>query len=763
MKDPRDNAIKILVGVMIGVAVCFAVFAALIIMKKPTTKDGNTTKTKKVKEETSTDETGEEGKGEGGKVDKDEVNSDPVYAQGRPSLLSEKVTLYNPQVEAVTAPYVVAPDFSNVDNRDLYRFTDEEMQKLVNDYFYVSGYGSYEFFEIYESNRYDYQSSFVTVDSLMHTYHLYFVHLLKGLEKGALSDAVERMSLSLLEESNSQFEQLKGTEWEDAARRNVIFFAVGAALQDDGVDYINDDEVYKAVNSEVDKIIAANGIDTCAITDSEEDYSQYKPRGYYDGDPVLERYFRTMMWYGRIHFNATKDDMVKSSILMTAALNNAGTEEWKNVYDVTTFFAGASDDLGFYEYNELLSDIYGENPSVNDFVDDEQSFTKFKKEAAKLRLPEINSIPINMGEENLIPGFRLMGQRFSIDASIFQQLIYQNVKENSKKQFRMLPDVLDVPAAFGSDVALELLEEQGDTEYAGYMDNMNSLREKLSTTSTDMALRSSLSGMWIDTLRPLFLEKGEGYPSFMQSKEWAKRDLECFAGSYTELKHDTVLYSKQSMAEMGGGGDEIPVYDDRGYVQPEPVVFAKFTYLAEATRTGLQERKLISQDDSDNLKKLEDIARTLTTISEKELRDEVLTDAEYDFIREYGGNLEHFWYDLMRADSGEDYINLEEHKAALVTDVATDPNGSVLELGTGNPLTIYVMVNVDGKVKVARGVVYDFYQFEWPLSDRLTDSSWRQKMGIDPQDSGYYEQVDPIAEHAWWTDSYKVDPRSWYY
>ncbi len=40
-----------------------------------------------------------------------------------------------------------------------------------------------------------------------------------------------------------------------------------------------------------------------------------------------------------------------------------------------------------------------------------------------------------------------MGQRFTIDAAIMQQLIYHNVQQNSFGDNRMLPDVLDVPAA----------------------------------------------------------------------------------------------------------------------------------------------------------------------------------------------------------------------------------------------------------------------------------------------------------------------------
>ncbi|NMA18908.1 MAG: DUF3160 domain-containing protein, partial [Clostridiaceae bacterium] len=39
---------------------------------------------------------------------------------------------------------------------------------------------------------------------------------------------------------------------------------------------------------------------------------------------------------------------------------------------------------------------------------------------------------------------------------------------------------------------------------------------------------------------------------------------------------------------------------------------------------------------------------------------------------------------------------------------------------------IYAAVPVDGKLRLAIGGVYSYYEFAWPLSDRLTDSKWRE-------------------------------------
>lgn len=673
-------------------------------------------------------------------------------ASARPALLSDKVILEKPSVTATTSEYSVEPNLENVYNKELYYFDDEQKDLLKNQLFFVTKpFGDYEFFEVYEQNRYYYESNFVTVDSLMHTYHLFFSHLLKNLEKKELANSVKEMSASFLAESNSQYEKLKGTEWEEAAKRNIEYFAIGAALQ--GVDADTALDISDVVDYEISKIKEAEGIEKCVITDEDEDYSQYSPRGYYEGDEQLESYFRTMMWYGRIQFNTKSDEMLKSSVLINIAMNDAGKEEWKDVYDITSFFVGTSDDLGFYEYFPLIQKIYGENVDIEDIVNNKEGFETFKKEAKSLRLPKINSIPINMGEDNTIQGFRLMGQRFTIDAEIMQNLIYSRVDENSEGNLRMLPDVLDVAAAFGSDIAYDLLKEQGDTDFENYSENMDKLRLDLSSDDSFEALETNLYGNWINTLRPLLERKGKGYPMFMQSDAWAKKDIETFAGSYTELKHDTILYAKQVMAEMGDG--DIPELDDRGYVQPEPEVYSRFKFLADATREGLEERNRISAEDAENMKKLSELADKLYVISEKELIDEVLTDDEYDLIREYGGVLEHFWYDVTKADTGDSDINTEKYQAALIVDVATDPNGQVLEMATGKPSIIYVIVNVDGKVKIAKGSVYSFYQFAWPQEDRLTDSKWRQMMGFEPGADGFYD-FDTIQniDIPWWTKDY---------
>ena len=100
--------------------------------------------------------------------------------------------------------------------------------------------------------------------------------------------------------------------------------------------------------------------------------------------------------------------------------------------------------------------------------------------------------------------------------------------------------------------------------------------------------------------------------------------METFAGSFAELKHDTILYSKAVMAEMGGG-DDGEIVDDRGYVDPEPQVYSRFAALADQTATGLKGYGMLSGKAEEDLGRLKDIALKLLAISEKELRSEALS------------------------------------------------------------------------------------------------------------------------------------------
>ena len=663
--------------------------------------------------------------------------------------------------------YSVNNDLGNVSNAGDFTFSTEAKSLLVKNAFVVKPSYSNEFFPLYESNRYSYTPNFVTTDSMLHNYHLMFDFLLKQLEEQKLAAELKQLNASMLSESLIQYNNLKGTEWENAAKRNIGFFAVGSKLLNPSVSIPS--IVANEVNQELALIEAHQGIEKSPVMNIgggqdtmidtpqgpqpleslKEDYSQYIPRGHYDKTEQLKAYFKSMMWYGRLTFRLKNDDEIKSGILITITLNKEASQtSWNKIYEPVNFFVGKSDDITYYQFKDLAEKVYGANATIQTVSGDKNKFTSFVDETKILEPPQINSMPIfqasiQADREKEIKGFRFMGQRFTIDASIFQRLVYREVGDKTKScqafkpeetgclsGARCLPKGLDIPATLGSNEAKNILNGMGETQYACYSENMSKMNDYVSGLDTEIWTQNLYWG-WLYQLRPLLDVKQNGYPMFMQNIAWARKDINTFLGSWSELKHDTILYAKQVYAEFGAGGSEEK--DDRGYVEPNPYVYARLASLLKMTNEGLEIRGLLTPSMKDNLSKMEQLAMSLKTISEKELNNEKLTDEEYELIRSYGGQLEHFWLEVNKdepafKESSNQRDYLDENPAAIVADVATDPNGQVLEEGTGKISEIYVVVPVDGKLRIAKGGVYSYYEFPWPMSDRLTDKKWREML-----------------------------------
>jgi hypothetical protein len=116
---------------------------------------------------------------------------------------------------------------------------------------------------------------------------------------------------------------------------------------------------------------------------------------------------------------------------------------------------------------------------------------------------------------------------------------------------------------------------------------------------------------------------------------------------------------------------------------------------------------------------------SLTTIAEKELRGESLTESEYDLVNSYGDNLETLT--VPAAGKPQPGGPVDDDEAAVVAHVATDPNsGTVLEEAVGKIFEIYMVTEVEGQLTLTKGGVFSYYEFAWAMSDRLTDEAWRE-------------------------------------
>ncbi|MFW9844243.1 MAG: DUF3160 domain-containing protein, partial [Candidatus Thorarchaeota archaeon] len=301
---------------------------------------------------------------------------------------------------------------------------------------------------------------------------------------------------------------------------------------------------------------------------------------------------------------------------------------------------------------------------------------------------------------------------------------------------RLMPMGLDVMAAFGSERAWELLDDE--KSYENYVSQMEMLWNNIGNMTVD-EWTHNLYYLWIYSLLPLLSDPGDGYPFFMQSEAWVDKQLSTALASWAELRHDTILYAKQSYTTELTGIPELV----RGYVEPVPALYARLASLCKMMITGLESRGLLSTLMETKLNSLHSLLLDLQTVSIKELEGVALTDEEYRLIEGSGETLGSIVQmptdDFLTSDADDDM--------AVIADVHTDPNeGEVLEVGVGRPAVILVAVLINGEVILTQGGVMSYYEFTWPMNDRLTDESWQEmlELGTEP----------PLPS---WTESFVIE------
>ena len=645
--------------------------------------------------------------------------------------------------------YTLPVDLNAVQGMDTVELTPQAQALLSQNGFVVlpPNPGEFrEFYQIYESYRYEQGNLFVTTDSIYHVYHLLFDKMLRDLERDYFIADLGSLTSAMLSASYQQYQSLRGTSLEEPGLRNVAFFAVAAQLL--GLPDAVPGEASDLVNAEVGLINAAGGPQISPLWDRPdlapedkliEDYSQYKPRGHYTRSEELKKYFRAMMWYGRLTFRLNDAFETRRALLLTQVLRSAAAADgtpavqlWENIYDPTVFIVGKADDLGYHEYGALMDSVFGANAAPQALAD-EVKFAQFMEETKNLPPPQINSmwVWIWQDKEQVTKGFRFMGQRFTLDEYVFGQLIWRKV--GTQTDPRSLPKGLDFFAAMGSGEAYTILDGMGETHYDNYDTQMTKVKTEVAGLGQD-SWTQNLYWSWLYALQPIVAVKDARYPAFMQTQAWARKDLQTALGSWNELKHETILYAKQVMAEMGGGGAEQPPH---GYVEPNPEAYARLLALAQMTENGLQARSLLSDLTKMNLDNLIEELTFLKTASEKELAGTALTDDEYWHILYWGGVLEQFT--LAAADTtGDMDRDLSDQKAALIADVASGPDETglgivALEEAIGQPTWIYVVL--PGQPwRIGIGAVYSYYEFPVPAANRMTDEEWQAQVeaGTNP-------------------------------
>jgi len=672
---------------------------------------------------------------------------------------------YSPVTVSDLTPSVpdltLAEDLSNVAYLDRFREVQEEepLALLARNHFVAIPGRFKQIHDLYNYARDEEVPIFVTTDAMLHTFHIVYDYALRILETDIFQYDLQALNESLLQavlERSSDDPVIAGE-----LRGVAAFVSVARRLADPQSAILP--EVADLVNGELELIEAHLGPAVSPILGYREDYSQYVPRGHYTRSEALANYFRSMMWYGRLGFRLrpgkSGEEIEKGRSETRMALNLVSTlagltvdgepalQVWERIYRPTVFFVGEADDLTVYDYAALAEAVYGK--PVQELTPDEIAgsglLDEFIEKAAELRTPRINSSLVADTQNPAVAtqGFRVMGQRFIPDSYMFWQLVHPNVYS------RLFPRGLDVMAILGSREAERLLvETYQETAFPGYQARLDSLKAEFASLPPEEWARN-LYYNWLYCLAPLLEEKPAGYPGFMRTIAWVHKSLSTALGSWAQLRHDTILYAKQSYTLE----TSMPPRPEAagGYVEPAPEVFARLGALARYMRSGLEARGTLPDEIGWRLAEFESLQLSLKLIAEKHLRNAALTAAEYEVILTVGEQLER-----LVTFPGSGYQSDTDKEMAVIADVHTDPNsGRVLEVGVGYPLALFVIVPGEQGPRLALGGMFSYYEFKHPMADRLTDEAWQDMLhsGEEPDPPEFSmdflsaQGTETISEH----------------
>jgi hypothetical protein len=474
------------------------------------------------------------------------------------------------------------------------------------------------------------------------------------------------------------------------------------------------------------------------------DYTQFTPRSYYARCSALRAYFRAMIYLGRSGYALKSDAGLTDAVLLAGlfsrkdAAGKPPAVAWQRMMDITTLYAGASDDLTCTEWRAFLKDAAGsEAPDVTP-----ELLARLRQGEGRLRQPRIlPDLARDRRTARTDPDlrlasrvFRIFGQRFSYDAWILNRL---NAKSNLPATALYLPACLGDRRALAH--ATEFVRRQGpapmsDAAVAAALEDLG----KGLAREPAAQWEASLGAGWLAVLGTLTHAYGAGYPRYMQSQPFGDKQIQTFLGSYTELKHNTLLYSKQSYDEMGEGGDGPIPPVVKGFVEPNLAFWNAFSGLVQRTRARFEGDGLFPPGVV--LERLKEFVRDTEFYRKfaiRELKGEPISDEDYETLRVRGLSY------MAEPLSGADQVTEETGKVAVVVDVLTDGwAGTVLCEGTGRPYLMLALVGNEKSPRLTVGLAFNHYEFTEPLGTRTTDEGWKPRV--------YAGSPRPPAKNFWY-------------
>ncbi|MEZ4267543.1 MAG: DUF3160 domain-containing protein [Myxococcota bacterium] len=588
----------------------------------------------------------------------------------------------------------------------------------------------------------------VTTDMVLQALHASYDEILLTLEQGVLSSQIDAV-LSGAHDALAGLDLGPTALAQDAARDADFYLTVarsllaGAPVPSKGGGAVDADvtRFLEAVAAEQFSEVTVFG------TKRKMDFSQFKPRGHYEGIPELERYFQAMMWLGRVDFRFMEQDELTGEWLfhhrqlvgahiLAAAVDASGTMgQWSSADDLLALMVGPVDYIDFRGLGRMATDEGFTTPAdvaaLGATQIDALAKLLLRGDYGEQRINShwLSTNPYASEPTPLPPSFALLGQRFVVDSHVFSNVVYDRVIVDGKKIPRVLPNPLDALFVLGQDQALpHLADELNRFPYHG---NLHALRYLVDAYEPEF-WTSNVYNLWLSALRTLNAPTTDtAFPEPMRSPAWRDRVLNTQLGSWAQLRHDTLLYAKQSYT--GGVTCEHP----DGYVEPYPAFFAR---VGDVGALVAQTLANVPNSNSWEAKRISTFFANWTTVmakleamATKSLQGEAYTADEIAFLQGTisaepgcGAPVYSGWYPTLYFAGAE---AVSDYKPTMA-DVHTNPNSgplpgpNVLHVGTGNVQLMVLTAETCEGPEAYVGPVFTYYELDVPEIRRVPDSEW---------------------------------------
>ncbi len=642
--------------------------------------------------------------------------------------------------------------------------TKEEQQKLTDNHFFITERLSFNHFS--EAFHHVYANDlpvFVSTDAILQALHGSYAFLLKTIERDLLSGNIEKLIASLYHDFPAFSLSYAGKIPEECLADLDLYLTVLYSLITDNKQAVRiaSESFYNEVMECIKNEIMVELPLFCKLPQKKSiDFSQFKVRGHYvytESDKrmrykSLEPYFKAMMWIGRIDFYLTPPPntpwtkpwdreenrrMNIDAFLLNQMLQQSEALHLYQLHEtLIDYFVGISDNVSPAQYSQYLAqkNITSAAQLINDSIyDDYLLGLVTNKDFEQQILGEALFADPDAEKPDLLPiSFKLSGQRYIIDSHILSNVVYDRIVRDKIKIRRMMPLTLDALFALGNnDAAFFLQPEIDQYHYAPNLANMRYLVD----SKPESYWEASLYNTWLSAIRELNPKTTEAtLPFFMQTSAWHHQKMNTQLGSWTQLRHDNLLYAKPSYTSMSGCSYPY------SYIEPYPAFYERLAVFTAHAADFMSKLKVESWEFTMIPNFFTSFSETMIQLRDlaiKEIHQQPFSESEEKWLKQmlfieggsgappYSG-----WYSKL-------FLNPEEmvKNDFLTVDLHTQPTdeygsvvGKVLHTGVGKVnLGVFTIPQPgnENQYITYTGPFFSYYEKITDHFQRLTDQDWQ--------------------------------------